>query len=163
MATLDSAGGMGRSATASSTATSTYGSAGRAFRSRMRLVLSRRSVDVLEPFRRYRDSPKVAAPSGFVGQQALNIVATGVAATKGFWLMQRMEARALADLDGRTLCCHSILMRRRVPVLSRAVKFGWWRTPPSIMGRGRPFFFSTAPTVPAGTGGVSVAILRRTP
>lgn len=100
---------------------------------------------------------KVAAPSGFVGQQALNIVATGVAATKGFWLMQRMEARALADLDGKNIVLSfdinattsaGTLSGEVRLVANTAVDNGTWST----------ILFSTAPTVPAGTGRVSVAI-----
>lgn len=46
---------------------------------------------------------KVAAPTGFAGAQALNYAATGVAATKEFWLLQRIEAQMLADLDGKAV------------------------------------------------------------
>lgn len=46
---------------------------------------------------------KVAAPTGFAGAQALNYTATGVAATKEFWLLQRIEAQMLADLDGKAV------------------------------------------------------------
>ena len=44
---------------------------------------------------------KVAAPAGFLGAQAINIAATGVAATKQVDLRQAFEARAVADLDGK--------------------------------------------------------------
>ncbi|MCC2101464.1 MAG: DUF2793 domain-containing protein [Hyphomicrobiales bacterium] len=44
---------------------------------------------------------KAPAPAGFLGAQAINIAATGVAATKLFDLRQKFESRMVADLDGK--------------------------------------------------------------
>ena len=44
---------------------------------------------------------KVASPAGFLGAQAINVAATGVAATKFFDFRQKFEARMVADLDGK--------------------------------------------------------------
>ncbi len=44
---------------------------------------------------------KVAAPAGFRGAQALQASATGVGASQTIYINQRMEARSIADLDGK--------------------------------------------------------------
>lgn len=100
---------------------------------------------------------RVAAPAGFRGQQALNVVANGVADGKNVNIFQRFEARTVYDLDAKpVVVSFDINATTSAGILTGYVQIA---TNTAVdNGSFSAYTAATAFTVPVGSGRVSAPL-----
>ena len=100
---------------------------------------------------------KVSAPSGFRGQYALNIAATGVVATGYFDVQHRFESQMIFDLDGQAATV-SFDMNASTSAGTLTGTIYSYANTALDNGTFGTYLFATPFTVPVGSGKVTVPI-----
>lgn len=100
---------------------------------------------------------KVSAPAGFVGQQAINVAATGVAPGGYVDIRQRNEGRQLADLDSKA-CALSFDLNASTSAGTLSGQVVLYANTALDNGTYSTVLFSANFTVPVGSNRVTVSI-----